>query len=207
LKWFKHEAAFSESDAVRGIERYFGLPGYARLMKLFEAVAKRMDASDRCDLVMTWSQIETLLAGKRRSLQSFFDHLVRARLIRLSASDQQCSIQIPQLLEWRDNHTRNFQATDKPTAKSAKKNTSVLFDHTDQWTGWLRDELCYTERQVNIPEHCRIMRQWVASNVTTREVEEALDQAVLEGIDIKQLANLHRLVAQERKRRIEEARQ
>ena len=209
MKWFKHSSQFSANPDIEAIERYHGLPGYARLMKLYEQIAQRMDSSDQSSITMSLSQLETALAGKRKHLLEFLRFLQKIKVIRLTESEEQVVIELPELLQLRDNHTRNLQAAGYHTGKPEAKNTPnapVLFTTQQQWQHWLATELCFTERQVNIPEHCRIMRQWLASNVTTDEVEQAVDQAVIACADIKQLANLHKLVAQSRKQRIEEAR-
>ena len=209
MKWFKHSSQLSGTNIVESIERYYGLPGYARFLKIKEIIAQQMDSTDRCGTTMSWRQIEILLAGKKKQLSEFLTFLEKLKVVRLTANDEQVTIELPELLQLRDNHTKNLQAANKPACKSEPKNTAkppVLFVTLEQWQHWLSNELCFTHRQVNIPEHNKIMRQWLASNVTANEIEEAVDAAVLEGADIKQLANLHRLVAQNRKQRIEEAR-
>ncbi len=209
MKWFKHSSKFSDSSVIENVERYYGLPGYARYVKLHEIIALRMDSSNQCQMTVTWPQLENMLAGKRKSLSEFLTFLEKHKVIRIAANEQQVSIELPDLLKLRDNHTRNLQVAEKPTCKSTGKSapgSPVLFVNQEQWQQWLTSELCFTSRQINIPDHCRIMRQWLASNVTTDEIEQAVDRAVLEGIDIKQLASLHKLVAQNRKQRIEEAR-
>ena len=113
MKWFQHYSRFSEDERVITVEQHYGLPGYARLVKIYEAVAGRMGSTDNCQMMLTWAQCENLLAGKRKSLQPYLYFLSKQQLIELVACEKKVTIKCPKLLKLKDNYSRNLQETDK----------------------------------------------------------------------------------------------
>ncbi|MET4696987.1 hypothetical protein [Endozoicomonas lisbonensis] len=209
MKWFRHHCDLSQSDFVKNLQTEYGLNGYARYIKTLELVAGRMTEADQCDLTLTWAEWEQKLAGKRRQLQAFFEFCHEKQAFIVEATEQHLKTKCPELLNLRDFHSKNLQATGKKTPSSAPK-TSVnpvqLFTSADEWAQWFRRELSYTERKANSAENQRQFRLWIASNVTTEEVCQAVDIAIGAGSGIE-ATDLHTLVAQIRKQKLEEAKQ
>ena len=99
MKWFKHHSDASSDEFISDLEDRFGLLGYARWWKLLEVIAAQMDETDKCSLEYSWKKWGKFLKTNQNILKTFLKQ-----------------IEIPKLLEIRDNHTKNKQATNKPLA-------------------------------------------------------------------------------------------
>ncbi|KEQ11308.1 hypothetical protein GZ77_26245, partial [Endozoicomonas montiporae] len=205
----RHHTDVSSRDFIKTLQNEYGLNGYARYIKVLELVAGRMTEADQCDLTLTWAEWEQKLAGKRRQLQMFFEFCHERGVFIIEVTGQHLKTKCPELLNLRDFHTKNLQAAGKKTpslAPQTSENTNQLFTSADEWAQWCTGELSYTERKVNSAENQRQFRLWVASNVTTDEVCQAVDIAISAGTGIE-ATDLHKLVAQIRKQKLEEAKQ
>lgn len=117
MKWFKHLSDASKAgELIAEIEDIFGLEGYARYFKLLEAVAYKMDTSDKCSAAYPWSKWQTFLKGKRKKLETFLVYLENKQEINLKQNGNILEIEIPKLAQLRDNHTKNLQVTSKQLA-------------------------------------------------------------------------------------------
>lgn len=116
MKWFQHNVDASDGETVKRIERKFGLEGYARWFKLLEKIARKMDETDRCSATYPVEDWATFLKCKRNKLETFLESLAEVSEISLKRSGDVLEIKCPKLLEIRDNHTRNLQATGKRLA-------------------------------------------------------------------------------------------
>ncbi len=111
MKWFKHMAnASSEGEFIAELEDEFGLEGYARYFKLLEAVALKMDETDNCSASYPWSKWQTILKGKRNKLETFLEHLENKRQINLKRNGNILEIEMPKLLELRDEYSRKIRS-------------------------------------------------------------------------------------------------
>lgn len=117
MKWFKHLTDASKAgELIAEIEDVFGLEGYARYFKLLEAVAYKMDSSDKCSAAYPWSKWQTFLKAKRNKLETFLVYLENKLEINLKQTGNILEIEIPKLALLRDNHTKNLQVTSKQLA-------------------------------------------------------------------------------------------
>ncbi|MBT5469230.1 MAG: DUF4373 domain-containing protein [Nitrospina sp.] len=116
MKWFKHETDAIHSEKLNPLIDEFGFEGYGRFWRIMEIVAERMDGSDRCHAELpekTWLKLLSI----RRPLfhryltvvESLFDNW------RITTDNQTLltRIEIPNLLEKRDNYTSDLQASSK----------------------------------------------------------------------------------------------
>ena len=116
MKWFKHETDAIHSEKLNPLIDEFGFEGYGRFWRIMEIVAERMDGSDRCHAELpekTWLKLLSI----RRPLfhryltvvESLFDNW------RITTDNQTLltRIEIPNLLEKRDNYTSDLQAPSK----------------------------------------------------------------------------------------------
>lgn len=105
MKWFKHLSDASSNEDILEIEEIFGWEGYGRWFKLLEAVAVKMDKSDRCSVAYPWPIWQTILKGKRNKLETFLVCLENKRLLNQKLTGNILEIEIPKLLKYRDEST------------------------------------------------------------------------------------------------------
>jgi hypothetical protein len=137
LKWFKHYSNASDDEFISGLEDEFGLLGYARWWKLLEVIAAQMDESDRCFAEYSWKKWGKFLKTNQNILKTFLEHCQNNSKTFLTESENILRIEVPKLLEIRDNHTKNLQAgckrqTSKIKKKIKNKNTPPESDFIKQ---------------------------------------------------------------------------
>ena len=116
MKWFKHETDAIHSEKLTCLISDLGFEGYGRFWRIMEIIAERMDGSNRCHVVLPEKEWLRLLSIRRplfnryiTVIQSLFDNW------RITTDKQKLliRIEIPNLLEKRDNYTSDLQASSK----------------------------------------------------------------------------------------------
>jgi hypothetical protein len=121
VKWFKHMTDASADEFIAALDHRFGDWGIVRWWRLLETVAAQMDETDRCHAEYPMKKWKLFLKGSPEKLQLFFNFLQENRKLSYNFLPTSCNlsseklegfwrIEIPKLLELRDNHTRNLQA-------------------------------------------------------------------------------------------------
>jgi len=116
MKWIKHMSDSSNDEFLVELEDIFGLEGYARWWKLLEAIAAQMKEKNDCSAAYPLKKWQTLLRVKQKKLETFLEHLEKKQKIYTQSTGNILRIKCPKLLEIRDNHLRNLQATNKKVA-------------------------------------------------------------------------------------------
>ena len=116
MKWFRHMADASDDEFISHLEDEMGLPGYALFWKCCEIVAFQMDESNRCCATYSWSKWRQKLKTNKPKLRRFLTIVEDNRKFHVTIVEDKLKIEIPKLLELRDNYTKNLQATDKKLA-------------------------------------------------------------------------------------------
>jgi hypothetical protein len=134
MKWFKHETDAIHSEKLTRLVNEFGFQGYGHFWRIMEIVAERMDGSDRFHAELPEKEWLRLLSIRRplfhrylAVIQSLFDNW------RITTDKQSLlvRIEIPNLLDKRDNYTSDLQASSKklPNRSRSRKeqNKSGVF--------------------------------------------------------------------------------
>jgi Domain of unknown function (DUF4373) len=113
MKWFKHESQARNDERISRLEDKAGLEGYGFYFKLLEIVASNMDSSNGCGMTYSlsrWGRQANISTKKAVFLlQCCHD----VSLIIAQRVNDDMTVNIPNLLKYRDNHTKNLQATSK----------------------------------------------------------------------------------------------
>ena len=129
MKWFKHFSDASSDEFIAGLEDEFGLAGYARWWKLLEVIAKQMDKTDKCSAEYSLKKWGKFLKTNQNILKTFLEHCENNSKTFLTYSNNKLTIEIPKLLEIRDNHSKNLQAAGKRlTSKEVEVEVEVEVD-------------------------------------------------------------------------------
>lgn len=130
MKWFRHMSNASDDEFISELEELFGWEGYGRWWKLLETIAKQMDETDKHSASYSWQKWQTFLKGKRNKLETFLKHLENKQKIKLVVTGNVLEIYCPKLLEMRDNHSKNLQASRGKKLASKEVEVEVYVDDT-----------------------------------------------------------------------------
>lgn len=113
MKWFKHLSAARDDERIAQLEDVAGLEGYGFYFKLLEIVAASMDQSDRCEVgysISRWASLTNCHPIKARTLVG---KVASCGLVEQRLEGDRLVVRIPNLLKFRDNHTKNLQVACK----------------------------------------------------------------------------------------------
>ncbi len=124
MKWFKHQSMARNDEKISRLEDKCGLEGYGFYFKMLEIVAEVVDSTDKCDVTYSmsrWGRQTNVTTKKWLYLAQCCADVGLMMMCRgadegltnscRGADD--ITINIPNLLKYRDNHTKNLQATCK----------------------------------------------------------------------------------------------
>lgn len=121
MKWFKHMSDAGQSQFLDGLFDEFGFAGPARWWWMLEAIASQMDRSDCCSVTYSWAKWSSILRGKQNNLRLFLEHCQNESKITFTEDGNKVRIECRNLLNLRDNYTKDLQVTANGTSKSSSK--------------------------------------------------------------------------------------
>ena len=113
IKWFKHLSGARNGEKIARLEDKCGLEGYGFYFKMLEIVAGFVDESDCFEVtysVSRWGR-QTNISTKKFLYLTQCCADVGLMLVQRAGDDM--LVKIPNILKYRDNHTKNLQATGK----------------------------------------------------------------------------------------------
>lgn len=121
MKWFKHHSCARNDEKIARLEDKAGLEGYGFYFKVLEIVAEVVDASDKHEVTFSltrWGR-QTNITSKKFLFLSQCCADVDLMFVQRVGDD--ITVKIPNLLKYRDNHTKNLQATSKQEKEAEKE--------------------------------------------------------------------------------------
>jgi len=121
MRWFKHYSSARDDEKLSSLEDKSGLEGYGFYFKVLEVVAEVMNETDNCSVtysITRWGRQLNITTKKFLYLSQCCSELGLMNVCR--ASDN-VTIETPNLLKYRDNHTKNLQATCKQEKEIEKE--------------------------------------------------------------------------------------
>lgn len=113
MKWFKHESKARNDERIARLEDLAGLEGYGFYFKMLEIVAESMDASNSTEMTYSLSRWGRQLNISTKKFIFLVQCCVDVGLMFTQRSNDNMVVNIPNLLKYRDNHTKNLQVTSK----------------------------------------------------------------------------------------------
>ena len=110
VKWFKHDTDALLSEGVDALIDAEGFAGYGRWNRILEIVAFKMDETDRCHVEYSIQKWCRLLGLKQKKLTLFLELIKNEMKTNVVYYENIIRIEIPNLLEKRDNYTKHLQA-------------------------------------------------------------------------------------------------
>jgi hypothetical protein len=132
MKWFKHDTDGHRGETCSWIKSHYGRDWVDRWFEILEIIAERMDETDKTSLSLPVSEWSKRLDCTPDKLVRFLEELseacsacvvgtASAPRTHRQRNTMTLTIDIPNLLIKRDNHTRNLQVTCKQEKEKEKK--------------------------------------------------------------------------------------
>jgi hypothetical protein len=121
MKWFKHQSTARNDEKIARLEDKAGLEGYGFYFKVLEIVAEVVDASDKHEVTFSltrWGRQTNITSKKFLFLSQC---CADVGLMSVQRVDDDITVKIPNLLKYRDNHTKNLQAASKQEKEEEKE--------------------------------------------------------------------------------------
>lgn len=114
MKWFKHFSNARHDEFITWLRSEYGMEGVGRWWTILEVVAEQMEPQGgSCSAKHPWTEWSSFLKQKRNKMSLFLKQIENKSKIKLTDYGNVLEIEIPKMLELRDNYSRNLQATDK----------------------------------------------------------------------------------------------
>lgn len=163
----------SEMVIGRKVEQRFGLIGLARLLKLVELVIERADkAIATPTALVAWGDFLVALNCNQEDAGEFLSYCDHARVLDRGNEEGRLRLTLVGELV-----ARLMPSEAAPIALGARQ----LFDSDKQWAEWFKADLNCPPYLLNDSATRQLFRRWVATNVTTDEVEAATERAIKAG--------------------------
>ena len=148
MKWFKHQAAARNDEKIARLEDKSGLEGYGFYFKMLEIVSEIIDPTDRCDVTYSLSRWGRQVNITSKKFLFLLQCCVDVGLMSVQRVDDDITIKIPNLLKYRDNHTKNLQATSKQEVDKDKEEEQIKSKKKKEQEGAPKDAPPATEKFV-----------------------------------------------------------
>jgi hypothetical protein len=162
MTWAKLAGDFSAQPVARKVEQRFGLAGFARVVKILELLACSPDAVAGIVAMPASDWLDAMQCG-RHELDEFLRFLQAAGWL----SAEQAEPGVPLVV------TVTNAAAFLPDAADPQ-----LFTRSEQWRDWCSVELTFPAWLLDEPATARLFRIWCAVNVTTAEMQAAVNAAI-----------------------------
>lgn len=113
MKWFKHSSSSRSDEKISALEDLAGIEGYGFYFKVLEVIAEVMDTSDSCAVTYSLNRWGRQLNITSKKFLTLSQRCADVGLMSVQRHGDNFTIDTPNLLKYRDNHTRNLQATVK----------------------------------------------------------------------------------------------
>ena len=180
MKWFHHDADIRHKESITKLKEEFGFEGIGRYWTICEIIAEQMDFTEKCFAEFPEKKWLSELAIRRPLFSRYLVVIGQLFDNRVITNGSLIRIEMPNLLEKKDNHTRNLQAKLKKLAsidkdieieKEKDKRPSATFD---QEYGFEVAWKAY-KRKLGRKEACRHYKTSVKSVVDHNCLMEAMD--------------------------------
>lgn len=191
MKWFKHQSTARNDERLARLEDKAGLEGYGFYFKMLEIVAEVIDESDRHEVTYSlsrWGRQANITSKKFIFLAQCCSDV---GLMIVQRCDNDYTVKIPNLLKYRDNHTKNLQAAckqeveeeidievEKEKDKKASNPSGLLVAYSDAPKCPHKEIIALYHR---ILPQCHQIRDWTAArekSLATRWKEKKEHQSL-----------------------------
>lgn len=195
MRGFRVPAGLSALVIARKVEQRFGLPGFARLVKLVELVADADTVPAPAAALVAWADLLEALVADQAAAGEFLDYLEAAAVLERAGGEGRVRLTL----------TGELAAMLADLPLEAAPAPPALFTRVQQWVDWFLAEFACPPYLANDPASRNLFARWIATNVTTDEAAAAVQLAV-EAREAPTPAVLHDHLRAVRAAKIERAR-
>jgi len=120
MKWFHHDTDIRHKEAIAKLKAEFGFEGIGRYWTICEIIAEQMDYSDKCFAEFPETKWLSELVIRRPLFRRYLQVIGQLFDNRVIINGSLIRIEMPNLLEKKDNHSRNLQAKKRKLASKDK---------------------------------------------------------------------------------------
>lgn len=120
MKWFKHTSTARNDERIARLEDKAGLEAYGFYFKMLEIVAEVIDATDRHEVTYSLSRWGRQANISTKKFVFLSQCCADVGLMLVQRCNDDMTVKIPNLLKYRDNHTKNLQVTSKQELEEDK---------------------------------------------------------------------------------------
>lgn len=128
MKWFKHMVDAHKDPTLRAIFKKYGLEGEARFWRLVSIIAEKYENGTEHIILDLETIRESLRFRSATDCRPFLDLLSTQTQMIFDYSGNIVRIKWDKLLEIKDNHTRNLQATGNKVSKNLHLDKDIDID-------------------------------------------------------------------------------
>lgn len=121
MRWFKHYSSSRSDEKLSKLEDRAGLEAYGFYFKVLEVIAEVMDETDTCEVTYSLSRWGRQLNITSKKCLYLFQCCSDVGLMMVCRASDDITVKTPNLLKYRDNHTRNLQAPNKQEKEKEKE--------------------------------------------------------------------------------------
>jgi len=110
MKWFKHMTASGADPKLSSLIDIMGMEGYGLWWKLLEIVGTEMDDTEKCEVTYSLHRWSLLLYCHHHKASKFLVTIESLSLVSVVTMGSNRTVKIPNMLKFRDSHTKNLQA-------------------------------------------------------------------------------------------------
>lgn len=121
MKWFKHTSTARNDERIARLEDKAGLEAYGFYFKMLEIVAEVIDATDRHEVTYSLSRWGRQANISTKKFVFLSQCCAEVGLMLVQRCNDDMTVKIPNLLKYRDNHTKNLQVTYKQELEEDKE--------------------------------------------------------------------------------------
>lgn len=121
MKWFKHSCTARDDQKISKLMDELGLEGYGCYMIILEVVGHEMGPTNECFAEFSLKKWGSFVQLSAKKFAKFAQVMAKLSLFHADISENNCRIEIPNLLKYRDNHTKNLQVTNKKVSLEKEK--------------------------------------------------------------------------------------
>ena len=125
MKWFKHMSDSIDDPFIQDLLDEFGPHGYLMWFGLIEIISKESGHNVTGKVIISEVYLRRKLRGSTVKLKQFLEYCSTSSKLLYKYSDKNISINMPKMLEIKDNHTKNLQATNKLVSPEAEEDVEV----------------------------------------------------------------------------------
>ena len=144
MKWFKHYSDSLDDPFIQGLIDQFGASGYMMWFGLIEIIAKESNSKLTGKIDIDPIYLCRKLRRRSTKVEEFLRSCSTSGKLLVTFSELKWNIEIPKMLELKDNYTKDLQATSNKLSPEKEKEKEKEKDYSQNSCEVLLSELLFS---------------------------------------------------------------